>query len=176
MEELITVDSFGGRLETFCCIGELGRQKIQLTLYGYTPSMALFHRGVDENGNTVNAFNDPLLWLKENFKLFLLVAALARLMLSIPATPAQSERLFSKTGKIVTDGRSSLRSDNEEIMLFSRTVWPVVESMSMGVREKPANKRSRKDWVAKQIARKRGKQGNSGAYRTFGLPCMIIFP
>jgi len=40
------------------------------------------------------------------------------------------ERLFSKAGQIVADRQVVLESDNVERLLFLRTVWPVVESMS----------------------------------------------
>ena len=80
--------------------------------------MALYHLQVDEDGNKVGVFNDPLPWWKENCNRFPLVAALARQMLATPATSAQSERLFSKAGQIVTDRRSSLGSDSVELLLF----------------------------------------------------------
>ena len=105
--------------------------------------MALYHVQVDEDGNKVNVFNGPLSWWKENCNRFPMVAALARQMLAIPATSAQSERLFSKAGQIVTDRRSSLGSDNVGLLLFLRTVWPVVESKPKEVHTKPVKKRRR---------------------------------
>ena len=105
--------------------------------------MALYHLQVDEDGNKVSVFNDPLPWWKGNYNRFPLVAALARQMLAIPATSAQSERLFSKAGQIVTDRRSSLGSDSVELLLFLCTVWPVVESKPKEVHTKPVKKRRR---------------------------------
>lgn len=102
--------------------------------------MPLYHSKTDTQGNEVNVFNNPLPWWKENSYRFPLVAALARQMLAIPATSAQSERLFSKAGQIVTDRRSSLGSDNVELLLFFSTVWPVVEAKN---KEEPAKKKLR---------------------------------
>ena len=70
--------------------------------------------------------NDPLPWWRDNCVNFPMVAALARKVLAIPATSAQSERLFSKAGQVVTNRRSSLGSENVELLLFLRTMWPVI--------------------------------------------------
>lgn len=41
-------------------------------------------------------------------------------MLAVPAIQAQTERLFSSAGKLVTTRRSSLTSDNVELLVFLR--------------------------------------------------------
>lgn len=48
-----------------------------------------------KNNITFNVLHDPLPWWKKQERRFPLVAALARKVLAIPATSAQSERLFS---------------------------------------------------------------------------------
>lgn len=116
-----------------------GRRNVQVAFYQDTPSMALFYCEVDEDGNTVNLFINPLPLWDENCIRFPLVVALARKMLAIPVTSAQAERLFSKTGQSVTNRRSSLGTDNIELLLFVRTVWPVAESKSNEDRKTPAN-------------------------------------
>lgn len=93
-----------------------------------TPSMVVFHCDVGDR-KTVNVFNDPLPRWKEKYKRFPLVVALALKMLAIPATSPQSERLFSKASQTVTNLQSFLGSDNVELSLFSRTVWPRSRTM-----------------------------------------------
>ena len=52
---------------------------------------------------------DQLRWWANRELLFLRVAVVARRLFSIPATPVPSERVFSKTGAIVTAKRSALK-------------------------------------------------------------------
>ena len=49
-------------------------------------------------------------------------------MLAIPASSAQSERLFSVAGQSVTKKRACLSSDNVELLVFLRTVWPTLDA------------------------------------------------
>ena len=82
-------------------------------------------KGRDET--PVIVLNDPLQWWKVNCHRFPLVAEVARRVLAIPATSAQPERLFSAAGQIVSKRRSCLGSGNVELLLFLRTVWPVLD-------------------------------------------------
>ena len=52
--------------------------------------------------------NDPLLWWKGNQLLFPTLPKLARIYLSIPATSAPTERIFSKAGLFITNRRGRL--------------------------------------------------------------------
>lgn len=71
---------------------------------------------------------------------FPLIASLARRVLAVPATSAQSERLCSAAGLLVTEKRASLGHENVEMLLLLRTVWPVMdcimEEEQAGVRAK----------------------------------------
>ncbi|CAN0232733.1 unnamed protein product, partial [Ascophyllum nodosum] len=49
---------------------------------------------------------DPLDWWRINAVKFPLLAALVRRLLTIPASQAQSERVFSSAGQIVTQTRN----------------------------------------------------------------------
>ena len=72
-------------------------------------------------------FSDPLPWWKLHARNFPLLARVARRVLAIPASSAQSERLFSVAGQTVTKKRNSLASDNVELLVFLRTVWPTLD-------------------------------------------------
>ena len=71
-------------------------------------------------GQGSSSFNDPLPWWKER--------NVNRRVFALPATSAYSERLFSEAGHIVTKRRSCLGNSNVELLLFLRTVWPVLET------------------------------------------------
>jgi hypothetical protein len=61
---------------------------------------------------------NPLLWWKEHEHLFPHLQQLAKKYLSIPATSAPSERLFSVGGNIVTDKRHSLSAQHVRALIF----------------------------------------------------------
>ncbi|CAN0463050.1 unnamed protein product, partial [Ascophyllum nodosum] len=60
---------------------------------------------------------DPLDWWRINAVKFPLLAALARRLLTILASQAQSERVFSSAGQIVTQTRNPLSSENVELLV-----------------------------------------------------------
>ena len=61
---------------------------------------------------------DPLEWWKNNESAYPTLAKLAKKYLTVPATSASSERLFSKSGKVVTPLRASLKPDKVEQLVF----------------------------------------------------------
>jgi hypothetical protein len=63
--------------------------------------------------------DDPFkFWAGENSIKWPLLAKLARRSFSAPATSAESERLFSTAGQIVTNLRKNLKVENVEKLLF----------------------------------------------------------
>jgi KRAB domain-containing zinc finger protein len=63
--------------------------------------------------------DDPFLfWTGDYATKWSLLAKLARKYFSAPATSAESERLFSTAGQIITNLRSSLKDENVEKLLF----------------------------------------------------------
>ena len=73
---------------------------------------------------------DPYGWWRENKLKFPHLAPLARKYLALPATSTESERLFSAAGFMMNKRRSSLKSDNLNMMLFIRTNWQQVFGQS----------------------------------------------
>lgn len=73
---------------------------------------------VDSHIMSNNKLNDPLLWWKSNGHRFPHLASLAKKYLSIPASSASAERLFSTSRKIVTELRSSLKSSTISDLTF----------------------------------------------------------
>jgi len=60
----------------------------------------------------------PLSWWKMNFKHYPRLAQLAKKFLSIQATSAPAERIFSLAGLIVTDRRTRLDPEHVEQIIF----------------------------------------------------------
>jgi hAT family C-terminal dimerisation region len=60
----------------------------------------------------------PLEWLRENDETYTVVAACARDVLSIPASSATVERLFSVAGNVLSDLRLSLKDSLSCAILF----------------------------------------------------------
>ena len=72
-------------------------------------------------------YPDPLNWWRINAVKLRLLAALARRLLGIPASQAQSERVLSSAGQIVTQTRNRLSSENVELLVALKNIWSVVE-------------------------------------------------
>lgn len=62
--------------------------------------------------------SDPLEWWKLNESAYPGLTKVAKKYLVVPATSAPSERLFSKSGKIVNEIRASLKPDKVEMLTF----------------------------------------------------------
>ena len=70
---------------------------------------------------------DPLDWWRKKSADFPHLSILARRVLAIPATQAESERLFSCAGNIVTKNRNKLASSTVELLVLLRHSWKIVE-------------------------------------------------
>ena len=64
--------------------------------------------------------SDPLAWWKVNEKDFIHVAWAARSVLSIPASSAPDERIFSTAGKIFRPERTRLTAKKFESMMITK--------------------------------------------------------
>lgn len=73
------------------------------------------------------AFTNPLDWWRKNQLEFPLLAALARRVLAIPSSQAQSERMLSVAGLTVTPRRSCLANDSVDLLVYLRNVWGAVD-------------------------------------------------
>lgn len=62
--------------------------------------------------------DDPLKWWRVHREQYPLLVAVAMKYLCVPATSTVSERLFSRSGRIVTPSRSSLKPDKIEMLIF----------------------------------------------------------
>ena len=91
----------------------------------YRAASGLAMEGAQESGKIL--YPDPLDWWRINAIKFPLLAELARRLLAIPASQAQSERVFSSAGQIVTQTRNRLSSENVELLVALKNIWSVVE-------------------------------------------------
>jgi hypothetical protein len=62
--------------------------------------------------------SDPLEWWKKNRSSFPLIAKVAQKYLSVPATEASSERVFSVASNIITKRRNRLTPEHSEDLIF----------------------------------------------------------
>jgi len=67
-----------------------------------------------------NPFNCPLLWWKENHKVYPNIWELAQRVLAVPATSAPSERVFSSAANIVDKKRVRLDPDTVDLLIYLR--------------------------------------------------------
>jgi len=97
--------------ETQLIDGELARYKQERPLLD-----------IDADGNP----GDPLAWWKAHEALYPHISSLAKKLLSIPATSAASERLFSAAGLTIRAHRASLLPEMAEMLVFCKANWNVV--------------------------------------------------
>jgi hypothetical protein len=74
----------------------------------------------NENGN----YYDPLEWWKINETKYPNIWLLAQCILSIPATSAPSERVFSAAANIIDKKRARITTDNAELVMFYMVISP----------------------------------------------------
>ena len=86
----------------------------------YRAASGLAMEVAQESGKILNP--DPLDWWRINAVKFPLLAALARRLLAIPASQAQSERVFSSAGQIITQTRNRLSSENVELLVALKNI------------------------------------------------------
>ena len=84
---------------------------------------------VDDGHNGKEIVLDPIQWWASRAHDFPLLAQPAQHVLTIPASQAQSERLFTSAGLIMTKKRLSLSADNVELLVSLRNSWAAVVFM-----------------------------------------------
>lgn len=97
--------------------------KREVDAFKTTPGLAAIW--TDEKGQEIRG--KPLEWWRVNAREYPMLALLARRVLCIPASQAQSERVFSSAGLVVTKTRSRLDPENVELMVFLRNILPEVD-------------------------------------------------
>ena len=80
---------------------------------------------LDAEPNIPVSWDDAALkWWANNASKYPHLSQVARAYLGIPATSVSSERLFSKTGLIISERRTSLTSQHAEQIAFLSQNWP----------------------------------------------------
>ena len=80
--------------------------------------------------NEVVGIANILLWWKQNENLYPHLDVLARRVLSIRATSAPSERIFSSAGLTIANDRASLLPELAGSLVFLRDAWKLVEELN----------------------------------------------
>ncbi|XP_008555663.2 E3 SUMO-protein ligase ZBED1-like [Microplitis demolitor] len=70
------------------------------------------------NCRLINPQQDPLIWWQQEKNKYPQLSLMARKYLGVPCTSAESERLFSTAGDILSDKRTSLSPDSVSYLLF----------------------------------------------------------
>ncbi|CAB9502085.1 transposon protein [Seminavis robusta] len=68
-------------------------------------------------------YNDPLGWRKKNQSLYPILASLAKIYLSVQATSAPSERIFSAASRLISNKRTTLNPEMAGKTLFVAKNW-----------------------------------------------------
>ena len=98
---------------------------VRVELEAFQASSGIKMYELDKEGTRV--YLDPLDWWRVRRTDFPHLANLARRVLAIPATQAESERLFSCAGNIVTKNRNKLAPPTVELLVLLRHSWKIVE-------------------------------------------------
>ena len=89
--------------------------------------MVMFSEKADAKGMMKTVYNNPLEMWRNKAMAFPYLARVARRVLAISATQAQSERMFSTAGLTVNKRRSSPDPENVELLFFLRCNWTAVD-------------------------------------------------
>ena len=97
--------------------------RVELTAFKASTGIKMYEE--DKEGTRV--YLDPLDWWRVWCTDYPHLANLAHRVLAIPATQAESERLFSCAGNIVTKNRNNLAPTTVELLVLLRHSWKIVE-------------------------------------------------
>ena len=104
----------------------------ELLLYQQEPSIRLYK----EDGSSLNC---PFSWWKVNKLKFPLLSELVHWLLSIPATSAPSERVFSSAGLTIAKDRARLAPETANELVFLHEAMPALELFEGRQRTRRAN-------------------------------------
>ena len=101
--------------------------RVEVLAFRMAGGMVMFSEKEDAKGVMKAVYNNRLhMWCNKAMK-FPYLARVARRVLAIPATQAQSERMFSTAGLTVNKRHGSLDPENVELLLFLRCNWTAVD-------------------------------------------------
>lgn len=89
--------------------------------------MLMLREEADAVGLVTEVYNNPLDMWREKAAEFPYLARIARRVLAIPATQAQSKRMFSTAGLIEDERCDSLDPANVDLLVFLRCNWAAME-------------------------------------------------
>jgi hypothetical protein len=94
--------------------------------------------------HSINAPGDPLSWWSVKTQQFPFLSSIAKEVLGIPATSAASERVFSSAGLVVSDLRSSMKSETVRDLVLLRGSWEAIENWKQNVNDSQKTTKKRK--------------------------------
>ena len=97
-------------------------------LASYKAEIQIKMRKEVKNGAPL-VWSNPLEWWQARQKVYPHLAVLAEAILAVQATSAPTERVFSVTGRTISDERGSLLPENAEILIFLKGAWKLVDAM-----------------------------------------------
>ena len=89
--------------------------------------MVMFNAKADAKSVMKTVYSNPLDMWRNKAMEFPYLARVARRVLAIPATQAQSERMFSTAGLTVNKRRGSVDPENVELLVFLGCNWTSVD-------------------------------------------------
>lgn len=101
--------------------------RVEVAAFRTSGGMPMSSEEADEEGTVRTTYNNPLDMWREKASEFPKLASVARRVLAIPATQAQSDRMFSAAGLTADKRRGSLDPENVELLVFLRCNWAAVE-------------------------------------------------
>lgn len=101
--------------------------RLEVESFQASTGMKTYEAGKDGDESS-RVYLNPLDWWRVKSADLPHLASLARRVLAIPATQAESERLFSCAGNIVKKNRNALSPENVELLVLLRHSWGKVEA------------------------------------------------
>ncbi|CAM9119466.1 unnamed protein product [Laminaria digitata] len=104
----------------------LNAVRVEVEAFQASTGMKMYEPG-KEGDEKSRVYLDPLDWWRAKSAEFPNLACLARRVLAIPASQAESEGLSACAGDVVVKDRNALSSENVELVVVLRHSWEKVE-------------------------------------------------